>query len=89
MAQLFEATDSQKEKYLYPTLRGEKRGFWFVRTIWRLDPARAIQTKAVREGDDWVINGSKLWISGADRANFGLVLLELTQTKEGTVSPAS
>ena len=74
LAQLFEATDAQKEKYLYPTLRGEKRGFFGLsEPSGGSDPARAIQTKAVRDGDDWVINGGKLWISGADKADFGLV----------------
>ena len=82
LAQLFEATDSQKEKYLYPTLRGEKRGFFGLsEPSVGSDPARAIQTKAVREGDDWVINGSKLWISGADRANFGLVFARTDSDK--------
>ena len=82
LAQLFEATDAQKEKYLYPTLRGEKRGFFGLsEPSGGSDPARAIQTKAVREGDDWVINGSKLWISGADRANFGLVFARTDSDK--------
>ena len=73
LAQLFEATEAQKERYLYPTLRGEKRGFFGLsEPSGGSDPARAIQTKAVREGDEWVINGGKLWISGADRADFGL-----------------
>ena len=82
LAQLFEATDSQKEKYLYPTLRGKKRGFFGLsEPSGGSDPARAIQTKAVREGDDWVINGSKLWISGADRANFGLVFARTDSDK--------
>ena len=82
LAQLFEATDSQKEKYLYPTLRGEKRGFFGLsEPSGGSDPARAIQTKAVREGDDWVINGSKLWISGADRANLGLVFARTDSDK--------
>ena len=82
LAQLFEATDSQKEKYLYPTLRGEKRGFFGLsEPSGGSDPARAIQTKAVREGDDWVINGSKLWISGADRSNFGLVFARTDSDK--------
>ena len=82
LAQLFEATDSQKERYLYPTLRGEKRGFFGLsEPSGGSDPARAIQTKAVREGDDWVINGSKLWISGADRANFGLVFARTDSDK--------
>ena len=74
LAQLFEATDAQKEKYLYPTLRGEKRGFFGLsEPSGGSDPARAIQTKAVQDGDDWVINGGKLWISSADKADFGLV----------------
>ena len=74
LAQLFEATDDQKERYLYPTLRGEKRGFFGLsEPSGGSDPARAIQTKAVQDGDDWIINGSKLWISGADRADYGLV----------------
>ncbi|MEK9819241.1 MAG: acyl-CoA dehydrogenase family protein [Pseudomonadales bacterium] len=74
LAQLFEATDDQKARYLYPTLAGEKKGFFGLsEPSGGSDPARAIQTKAVRDGDHWVINGSKLWISGADRADYGLV----------------
>jgi len=74
LAQLFEADDAQKEKYLYPTLRGEMRGFFgLTESSGGSDPARAIQTKAVRDGDDWIINGSKIFISGADRADYGLV----------------
>ena len=76
--QLFEATDSQKEKYLYPMLRGEKKVFFGLsEPSGGSDPGRAIQTKAVRDGDEWVLNGTKLWISGADRADYGLVLLAL------------
>ena len=37
------------------------------------DPARAIHTRGHQDGDEWVINGSKLYISGADRADFALV----------------
>jgi alkylation response protein AidB-like acyl-CoA dehydrogenase len=74
LAQLFEATEAQKERYLYPTLKGEKRGFFGLsEPSGGSDPARAIQTRAVQDGDDWIINGSKLWISGADKADYGLV----------------
>ncbi|MBT3533168.1 MAG: cyclohexanecarboxyl-CoA dehydrogenase, partial [Rhodospirillaceae bacterium] len=74
LSQLYEATDEQKEKYLYPTLRGEKKTFFGLsEPSGGSDPARAIQTRAERDGDDWVINGSKLWISGADRADYGLL----------------
>jgi acyl-CoA dehydrogenase len=73
-AQLFEATEHQKEKYLYPMLRGEKRVFFGLsEPSGGSDPARAIQTRAVRDGNSWVLNGTKLWISGADRADYGLV----------------
>ena len=82
LAQLFEASDVQKESYLYPTLRGEKRGFFgLTEPSGGSDPARAIQTHAVRDGDDWVINGSKIFISGADRADFGLVFARTSPDK--------
>jgi alkylation response protein AidB-like acyl-CoA dehydrogenase len=73
-AQLFEASDAQKEKYLEPMLRGETKMFFALsEPSGGSDPARAIQTRAVRDGDDWVLNGTKLWISGADRADYGLL----------------
>ncbi len=73
-AQLFEATEAQKDKYLHPMLRGEKKVFFGLsEPSGGSDPARAIQTRAVRDGDHWVLNGTKLWISGADRADYGLL----------------
>jgi alkylation response protein AidB-like acyl-CoA dehydrogenase len=74
LAQLYEATDDQKERYLKPVLRGEKKGFFgLTEPSGGSDPARAIRTRAVKDGRDWIINGSKVYISGADRADFGLV----------------
>lgn len=74
LAQLYEATEDQKERYLKPVLRGEKKGFFgLTEPSGGSDPARAIQTRAVRDGNDWIINGSKVYISGADKAQFGLV----------------
>ncbi len=74
LAQLYDASDDQKDRYLHPMLRGEKRAFFgLTEPSGGSDPARAIQTKAVKDGDDWILNGSKLFSSGADRADFGLV----------------
>ena len=74
LAQLYEADDHQKERYLYPVLRGEKRGFFaLTEPSGGSDPARAIRTTAVRDGDDWIIDGEKTFISGADKADFGIV----------------
>ncbi len=74
LAQLYEANDDQKERYLYPTLRGEKRGFFgLTEPSGGSDPARAIRTTAVRSGDDWIQNCEKTFISGADKAQYGLI----------------
>jgi len=74
LAQLYEGTEDQKQRYLYPMLRGEKQGFFaLTEPAGGSDPARAIQTRAVRDGDDWVLNGSKIFISESDAADFGLV----------------
>ena len=82
LAQLYVASEQQKENYLYPMLRGEKHGFFaLTEPSGGSDPARAIQTRAVRDGDEWVINGSKIFISGADRADFGLVFARTDPAK--------
>jgi alkylation response protein AidB-like acyl-CoA dehydrogenase len=74
LAQLFEATDEQKEQYLYPTLRGEKKAFFgLTEPSGGSDPGRAIETRAYQDGSEWVLNGAKLFISGADKADYGLV----------------
>src|SRR3546814_8196675 len=84
LAQMYEANDDQKERYLYPSLRGEKHGFFGLsEPSGGSDPARAIRTKAVRDGDDWVINGSKLWISGADDADFGIIFARTGEGRQG------
>jgi alkylation response protein AidB-like acyl-CoA dehydrogenase len=82
LAQLYEANEDQKERYLYPTLRGEKKGFFgLTEPSGGSDPARAIQTRAIRDGDDWIINGAKIFISGADKADFGLVFARTSPDK--------
>jgi hypothetical protein len=60
-------SEDQKERYLYPTLRGEKKPFFgLTEPSGGSDPARAIQTKAERKDNGWVLNGAKIFISGAD-----------------------
>lgn len=82
LAQLYEANEDQKQRYLYPTLRGEKHGFFgLTEPSGGSDPARAIQTSALKDGDDWVLNGSKIFISGADTADFGIVFARSDTSK--------
>jgi len=52
------------------------------------DPGRAIQTRAVRQGDRYVLNGTKVWISGAGMADWGIVFARVGDSKgrEGITS---
>jgi acyl-CoA dehydrogenase len=68
------ANEEQREKYLFPSVAGEKIAcFALSEPNGGSDPGRNIQTKAVRDGDSWILNGSKLWISYAHEADFALV----------------
>jgi acyl-CoA dehydrogenase len=73
-AQLYDATPDQRDRFLYPALRGEKKVFFgLTESNGGSDPANAIATTAKRDGDEWVIEGSKVFIGEAHRADFGLV----------------
>ncbi|MBI4233197.1 MAG: acyl-CoA/acyl-ACP dehydrogenase, partial [Chloroflexi bacterium] len=63
----------QEEKYLWPCIRGEKRyAFGQSEPQAGSDPGGMMQTAAVRDGDEWVINGTKLWPNMED-ADFTLL----------------
>jgi acyl-CoA dehydrogenase len=68
-------TDGQKERWLKPLVAGEIRSFFSMTEpeVPGSDPT-TLRTKAVREGDEWVIDGHKWFSSGADGAAFGIVM---------------
>jgi acyl-CoA dehydrogenase len=71
---LYQCNEAQKERYLLPQLRGEKSACYAQTEPGAgSDPAN-METKAALEGDEWVINGSKTFISGAATADFHLLL---------------
>jgi acyl-CoA dehydrogenase len=87
LAQLYEASDDLQKRFLYPTLRGEKWGFFaLTEPSGGSDPARAVQTRAVRDGDEWVINGTKMWISGVVNADYGIVVARTGTGRQGLTS---
>ncbi|MBX9740237.1 MAG: acyl-CoA dehydrogenase family protein [Beijerinckiaceae bacterium] len=78
---LFSLEGEMREKYLMPVLRGEKRAC-FAQTEPEAgsDPG-SMRTTAVRDGDDYVINGVKRYISHADKADFAQVMVATDRSK--------
>ena len=70
---LLGCTGDQVETYLKPTIRGERIECFALTEPGAGSDARAIATRAERAGDDWVINGTKQFISHADLADFLIV----------------
>jgi (R)-benzylsuccinyl-CoA dehydrogenase len=66
--------DAQREKYLLPYARGEKRSSFALTEPNAGSDAAAVQTSAVPAGGGWRINGSKMWIGAADIADFFIVI---------------
>jgi len=76
-------TDEQKEKYLRPLTEG-KQWSCFAMTepeVAGSDPT-LIQTSAFQDGDEWVINGHKWFISNAHRANFAILVCRTEESPD-------
>ncbi|RXV69567.1 acyl-CoA dehydrogenase [Burkholderia stabilis] len=71
----------QIERYLKPTVRGERVDCFALTEPDAGSDAMGIRTRAVRDGDDYVINGSKHFISHADTADF-VILFAVTGEEE-------
>ena len=70
---LYELNDAQKVDYLHPIIDGKKRCFYAFTEPSAGSDLSSIRTTAVRDGGDWIINGTKTFISHAERADFFIV----------------
>jgi alkylation response protein AidB-like acyl-CoA dehydrogenase len=75
-------TEEQKQRYLVPAIRGEKISCLGITEPDAGSDVAGIKTRAVREGDEWVINGSKTYITNGHRADF-IVLVTKTDADAG------
>jgi acyl-CoA dehydrogenase len=80
-------TEEQKQKWLLPLIEGTMQsGFSMTEPENAGSDPRSIQTTAVREGDEWVINGHKWFTSNGMAADFFIVMCRAKDPK-GTTGP--
>jgi butyryl-CoA dehydrogenase len=76
-------SEEQKLKYLVPAARGEKIGAFGLTEPQAGSDAGATRTRAVRQGDEWVINGQKIFITNGSVADFAVITAK-TDPEKGT-----
>jgi butyryl-CoA dehydrogenase len=74
-------TEQQKRKFLLPFARGEKIGCYALTEPQAGSNAAALQTKAVKKGDTYVLNGTKAWITNGGAADAAVVYVNTDPPK--------
>jgi acyl-CoA dehydrogenase len=72
---LMACNDEQRDRYLLPAVRGERMDALAMTEPDAGSDVRGMKCSAVRDGGDWVVNGSKHFISGAEHADFFIVFI--------------
>jgi alkylation response protein AidB-like acyl-CoA dehydrogenase len=67
-------TDQQKERFLKPMARGESLGAFALSEPEAGSDAASLTTQAVRDGDGWILNGTKAWVSSGTKSDVILVM---------------
>ncbi len=83
---LLAGTEAQRERYLYPCVRGEKVDCLAMTEPGAGSDVRGMRTRATRDGDGWRIRGTKHFISHVDEADF--VILVAVTGSDATGRPA-
>ena len=75
-------TDEQKDRYLPRMARGEIRSAFSMTEPHAGSDVQSIRTRAVRDGDDYVVNGQKMWVTNGLRADIVMLLAVTDPTAE-------
>ncbi|MEN8160709.1 MAG: acyl-CoA dehydrogenase family protein [Myxococcota bacterium] len=67
-------TDAQKERYLAKLLYADEVWCQLFSEPGAGSDLASLATRAVRDGDEWIVNGQKTWCSGAQHADFGILI---------------
>ena len=86
---LMAAKGDQIERFLMPAIRGEKMDALAMTEPDAGSDIRTMKTRAVRKGKDWILNGTKHFISGADHADFMIVFVATGEPDARGKSPLS
>jgi butyryl-CoA dehydrogenase len=76
-------TDAQKEKYLIPGIEGKIIGSLGLTEPNAGSDARSIRAQAVKEGNKYIINGTKTWITNGNMCDYAIVAAYTDKTKKG------
>src|SRR5258708_2235609 len=79
---LYYCNEEQKQRYLLPTISGERRSCFALTEPGAGSDAANIQMSAEQDGDHWILNGEKIFITNGNEADFAMVFA-VTDRRKG------